>query len=587
MDAAGHWFLDEHGRRLLLRGVNLGGSSKVPTTPPGATHFPTDFSEHRTASFVGRPFSLAEADEHFRRLRHWGFNCLRFLTTWEAIEHAGPGEYDEEYLGYLHEVVRRAGEYEFFIFIDPHQDVWSRMTGGDGAPGWTLELVGFEPTRLDASEAAITMQARYPDYGQMVWPNNWGRLASATMFTLFFGGEHLAPLLRVGDESIQSYLQRHFIGALRQVAERMRGLPHVIGYDSLNEPSRGYLGIARLSDSLPVYGSAPQLTGFESMIVGSGFPVEVPLIEQQGLVQRPAGRTTLNPAGHSAWHDSALDPWRMHGVWEVDASGKPHLLQDGYFAGFEFFRDGVRPFARRYAEALREVHPDAFLFIEGEPGAPEPLAWEDAPQERIVNASHWYDLLTLITKRYDPAACLVWGAPGETVTGVEAVRESFEEQIGAIVKESRRELQGVPTLIGEFGVPFDLNEKRSYRTEAFGAQAAALARYYDALDAHLAHGTLWNYTADNENEWGDGWNGEDLSIFSRSQQWNPYDLDSGGRALEGFVRPYVRGCAGTPTRMRFDHQSGEFELWVESEANEIPTELFVPRFQYQAGYEVE
>jgi hypothetical protein len=78
----GPWFKDDFGRTVMLRGVNLGGSTKFPTRPDGATWNPEGFFEHRDVSFVDRPFPLSEADEHYSRLRQWGFNCLRFLITW-------------------------------------------------------------------------------------------------------------------------------------------------------------------------------------------------------------------------------------------------------------------------------------------------------------------------------------------------------------------------------------------------------------------------------------------------------------------------------------------------------------------------
>ncbi len=102
----GKWFKDELGRTLILRGANLSGSSKIPYTPDGATHLKENFFDHRNVSFVGRPFPLEEADEHFSRLKSWGLTFLRLLVTWEAIEHAGPGIYDEEYLDYIYQVVK-------------------------------------------------------------------------------------------------------------------------------------------------------------------------------------------------------------------------------------------------------------------------------------------------------------------------------------------------------------------------------------------------------------------------------------------------------------------------------------------------
>ena len=173
----GAWFRDEHGRRVLLRGVNLGGSSKFPMK--AATHIVHKFYDydHNTKgiSFIGRPFPLNEADEHFARLRAWGLTFMRLLVTWEAVEHAGPGQYDEEYLSYLLQLVRRAKSFGISVFIDPHQDVFSRWTGGDGAPVWTLDAVGFNSSALHDSGAAYSHQGhilakgRHAPLPMMIW----------------------------------------------------------------------------------------------------------------------------------------------------------------------------------------------------------------------------------------------------------------------------------------------------------------------------------------------------------------------------------------------------------------------------------
>ena len=116
----------------------------------------------------------------------------------------------------------------------------------------------------------------------------------------------------------------------------------------------------------------------------------------------------------------------------------------------------------------------------------------------------------------------------------------------------------------------------------------ALSRYYHAVDTNLLHSMQWNYTADNDNTWGDQWNNEDFSIFSRDQQTDPTIINSGGRAIRGFCRPHFVHVAGTPLKMAFSTKSCEwqFEFDASPELN-APTILYIPQIHFPKGYDID
>lgn len=581
----GSWFKDKHNRTVLLRGVNLGGSTKVPAHPPQPSHIRDRFFHHRNVSFIDRPFPLKKAEEHFSRLRHWGFNCLRLLVTWEAVEHAGPGQYDEEYLDYLQAVVAKAGEYGFYVFIDPHQDAWSRFTGGDGAPGWTLDAVGLDMLGFKQTGAAIVHNTHGDPFPRMIWPTNYNKLAAATMFSLFFGGDRYAPATKIDGTPAQQYLQKHYIDAMVQIARRVKNMPHVLGFDSLNEPSPGYIGRSDLNSNQFYLRQGNTPTPWQAMQLGSGYvqDVEIWAVGLTGIRRR--GSRRIDPQGTTAWLPGKICVWRQNGVWDLDKSGQPVLLKPDHFACDDFGREHMNPFIRAFAAAIRQEMPRAMVFAEHQ-AMGKPAPWDKGQVKDFVYAPHWYDPITLSLKRFLPWLTMDPDT-GKIVIGAEKVKKSFISQLARLKEEADNCFHGAPTLVGETGIAFDLNGGKAYRTGNFSSQVKALDRIMRALEANLLNYTLWNYTADNSNLRGDGWNGEDLSLFSRDQQEDRNDPDSGARALAAFVRPHPRAVAGTPTGMSFDCRKGVFELAVSSDpAQTHPTEIYIPRSHYPRGIEV-
>jgi hypothetical protein len=217
--------------------------------------------------------------------------------------------------------------------------------------------------------------------------------------------------------------------------------------------------------------------------------------------------------------------------------------------------------------------------------------------EGFVWAPHWYDLVPIVMKSFRSwvgvARDQAWNSPpivfGNSNLVCEYSRQLLLLRAGGDAMGGDR---GIPTIVGELGIPFDMNDGDAYRTGDFALQISAMDSTLCALDMALLSGILWNYTPDNTNRFGDGWNGEDLSIFSTDQirPGYEYDIFAGGRALQAIVRPYAMRCAGMLTLMRFDLKTRRFCLEFHSNERSsslhAPTVVFVPFFQYPSPPQV-
>ncbi|SCV69416.1 BQ2448_2436 [Microbotryum intermedium] len=572
--SSSRYFRTVDGRTLLLRGINLAASAKTPVGQPGARL--DGFWEHAKdgdMSFVGRVLDLDNgvADRHLERLRSWGFNCLRYVVNWESIEHKGPGQYDQEYIDYTVTLLRKCKEYGFLVYMDPHQDVWSRFSGGSGAPYWTLIACGLNPENFTVTNAAaIECEWPHPDHPDpttfpaMIWASNYSRLAAQTLFTLWGAGRDYAPKCIINGVNIQDFLHEHYFNAIRQLGRAIADAGDlldecVIGWDSLNEPNAGYIGI----DDITQHGKESILkvrtmpTAFEGMRLAMGEAVEVQNWRFGSLGPKRDGSVLIDPKGARAWLEPDAESdgspygwvrgpdwqlgtciWGLHGVWDVETR---EVLQADYFKWYRgpqpvdearrevsYGGDYWLAHWRRYAPIVREFHPEAIHFIHTPVFQIPPKIEGPEIQNRAAYSTHFYDGLTLVTKHWNwfnaDALGILRGKYASVVLGVKvgetAIRKCMRDQLAMLRQDTFDALGDYPTMMGEIGIPFDLDKKKAYQDGDYTAQMRALDASLNACDgANALNYTVWTYCPDNSHQWSDRWNGEDLSI------WSPDDAE--------------------------------------------------------------
>ncbi|MDW0194913.1 MAG: cellulase family glycosylhydrolase [Nitrososphaeraceae archaeon] len=137
---SGSWFRDEEKRYVLFRGVNFGSRSKMPPYLPIA---PLDVHD---ISKLDLKKEIESVKTGLDLLKNLGFNIVRLLISWKAIE-PRPNQNLEEllpegrkYLEYMKEIIDELHARNLYVILDFHQDIANEAYGGDGFPDWAIAI---------------------------------------------------------------------------------------------------------------------------------------------------------------------------------------------------------------------------------------------------------------------------------------------------------------------------------------------------------------------------------------------------------------------------------------------------------------
>ena len=141
-DASPSYFplYDEAGRELILHGANFMAVE--------AAGLPIDYERMRD---------------------DWGFNVVRILITWSALE-PEQGVYNYDYLPTLVDPqIQYAADAGVKVILDMHQYHWSSCCGGMGMPDWTCSDLGEVPFEWLLQSGPFWSNEAYLDAFVALW----------------------------------------------------------------------------------------------------------------------------------------------------------------------------------------------------------------------------------------------------------------------------------------------------------------------------------------------------------------------------------------------------------------------------------
>jgi len=626
---------DRDGRYLYINGVNLADTKLAMTTDP--------------VSYVGRPVPENQADAFFAKLRGLGFNAVRFLVSWEGVEHGGPGVYDQAYLDYIRRIVKLAGRYGIWVLIDFHQDLFSRslfvkfnhhpkgvkkgsleyqvlsLLGpyddriqGDGAPQWVVQACLPEkkfdspafgtPRLLGGLKKPGGLLALVKVIGKFMGGNNAGDTSWLSQVAQNlpepFGPDETTDLLPFTNWGFNYFLSLDMARVYACFFASDQAMPglKIQGQSASKFLQDHYAGAyaevaKRVADLPNVLGydiMNEPASMFLSLAAASLFKDQKDLDAVKSMLVGLLGKET----GADVYQlmvdlqvlppDTKPETLRAYGLAGIDTNGVTGLL-------WNFDREHLQPCYELVAKRIQAIDPQGIIFFEPSISLNMVLSYITGPSSMV-----WARPMTRLNgvkmqvyaPHYYPDIYPYLGInqPPREFVPAEIAQQDYTDAIRGVLAPATRDMDKLPVVMGEFGTYFNFNGIENSARDDYRVSAEVLDNYYETYERLFTRHMVWCASTQNTPQAGEGWNHEDFSVLGP---------DGKPRAWKAFQRPVPLAMSGKPISLHyysplhyFDPDKGrfppvkEFELRFGSKETDAPTEIYVPMKVYDQGFYV-
>ena len=458
----GSWFNDDQGRYLLFRGVNFASRTKL------APYLPIAPLETKNLSQLNLKEEIKSVEPELDRLKDLGFNIVRLLISWKAIEPRPNTNLDEllpegkQYLTFIKEIIDELHARNLYVFLDFHQDIAHEVYGGDGFPDWAL---------------AIDNEHKLPEPSNLrdkKWMIKYVTNKSLKKTLTSFWRNDLTNI--DGENKLEHFpVRTHLEKTIGQTARFFRSLNNGAGHPAI-------LGIEPFNEPNPAGLPKEQFEGEFLVDFYRNVDLEIRKFDPDVFIFMEPSVTWTIPSSNAEGGDkSILDLGGGSGPFSARKSFNLDLVKNVMVDG-----------------EVKPIQLNTFL--------PKNLNSVSTFARYGVLSFHYYDMIAIASSLADSYMSIP-----ENMYRYKREWPLIFVQLSNAARE-----RGLIPFLTEFGGFQEAEQVRDY-----------LNLQYEQIEAYLLNATYWNYDLYHTKEGKDNWNLENYSLLGPNR--TPRNLDAVAR----------------------------------------------------------